>query len=50
MHLEVRKVGLLIELCLLKTERVGNIVDGDRAILNTFILLFRRRVGTFGIC
>ena len=44
--LEVGKVGLLVELGRLETERVDDIVDGNGTVLNTLVLLLGGGVGT----
>ena len=44
--LEVGKVGLLVEAGGLKAERVNDVVDLRRALLEGLLLLFSRRVGT----
>ena len=45
-HLQVSKVGLLVERCALETERVHDVVDSYSTILKRVTTLFRGRVGT----
>ena len=45
-NLEVGEVGLLVELCLLETEGVHDVVDGLLAVLEALVLLLGGGVGT----